>query len=173
VWDGSVTEEWPDQLDSTAADIQICSTTFIYKTYLYGGTEIAELNPNKIKGIGIGFFKDNDFKPIDFGSGEGFDLSSSIGDIIDKVETELSSSHQENDKPAPMPYPRGKGIVFYAVPSLYQNCSLYLHDLYNNKIKEPEMDYIPGKYGFNSDPTLKTTIDGKKLNSTDALSSYM
>lgn len=163
VWDGSVSEEWPDQLDSTAGDVQICTTTFIYKTYLYGGTEIAELNPNKIEGIGIGFFREDDFKPIDFS-----DVSS-----LEDIESELSGSHADNDIPAPMPYPRKKGIIFYAVPSLYRTCSHYLDDLYENKILEPEMDYIPGKFGFNTDPTKKLMLDGVKENPSDPLSAYI
>lgn len=39
VWNGSVDENWPTDIDHFEADIQEASTSFIYKTYLFGGTD--------------------------------------------------------------------------------------------------------------------------------------
>lgn len=174
VWDGSVSEEWPDQLDSTAGDVQICTTTFIYKTYLYGGTEIAELNPNKIEGIGIGFYKENDFKPVDFNSVSAFGPQgeTDLQAVLDALSSYVTGNNI-NITPAPVPYPRGRGIVFYAVPSLYHTCSQYLNDLYDNQIPEPESDTIPGKFSFKHKSDEKYLTDGKKESQEDTLSSYV
>lgn len=172
VWDGSVTEEWPDQLDSTVADIQVCTTTFTYKTYLYGGTEIVDLKPNAIEGIGIGFYKETDFEPVDFNSVSAFGPQgeTDLQAVLDALSSYVTGA---NTLPAPVPYPRGRGIVFYAVPSLYRTCSQYIDELYNSQILEPEYDAIPGKFSFKHKTDEKYLTDGKKESSEDPLSSYV
>lgn len=38
IWSGSIDTAWPDELTNTENDIQICNTSFTYKTEIFGGS---------------------------------------------------------------------------------------------------------------------------------------
>lgn len=43
IWSGTIDDNWPSQLDSSKDDIQICNTSFDFKTELFGGeTQISD-----------------------------------------------------------------------------------------------------------------------------------
>jgi hypothetical protein len=40
IWDGSINEEWPDEFDITDQDLQIATTSFKFKTWLFAGNDL-------------------------------------------------------------------------------------------------------------------------------------
>jgi hypothetical protein len=53
LWDGSVQDEWPSEKEPYSDDIQIASTVFTFKTYLFGGQgKTLTLKPDKPLSIG-------------------------------------------------------------------------------------------------------------------------
>ena len=51
IWSNEINEEWPDELDGSNLDIQIATTSFTFKTYLFGGDSQLAQNTNLINVI--------------------------------------------------------------------------------------------------------------------------
>jgi len=41
-WDGTISEEWPDEFEPTQQDIQIATTSFTFKTWIFAGAALIE-----------------------------------------------------------------------------------------------------------------------------------
>ncbi len=40
IWDGSISEEWPDEIEPADHDIQIATTSFTFKTWIFAGSDL-------------------------------------------------------------------------------------------------------------------------------------
>lgn len=47
IWDGTINNEWPSELDAQTQDMQVATTSFTFKTWIFAGEEL----PGEIEGL--------------------------------------------------------------------------------------------------------------------------
>lgn len=155
LWDGTVQDEWPSEKEPYSDDIQIASTSFTFKTYLFGGQgKNVTLKPDKPLSIGSifnisfveflekyevggavniskfiqdnpGYFPSEIIKILTDACGDSMELTLEIAQKLD------------NARPT---HNYITGNIFISVPSIFSSCEEYLKMIKTGEIPEENAD---------------------------------
>lgn len=155
LWDGNVQDEWPSEKEPYSDDIQIASTNFTFKTYLFGGQgKNVTLKPDKPLSIGSifnisfvkflekyqvggvvniskfiqdnpGYFPSEIVQILKDACGESMELTLEIAQNLDNARPDHNYI---------------TGNIFISVPSIFSSCEEYLKMIKTGEIPEENAD---------------------------------